>query len=195
MADPKKARAAFAPWDRRELPGLVHRRGVGPAGRATTSGSRCACSRCSAAGWPPCPSSTSRCASARHCYHHAWHAELWHKRLPELREMNPERLTAAGQRRDRRLHRRHDRARGARAHHREARRRLPGADPAQDRGVHVPPQQHEHDHRRTDHPLAQVHPPGRVRGLARRRDADPVAHRDPGRGRPGGRATRPSSRS
>ena len=30
-----------------------------------------------------------------HCYHHAWHAELWHKRLPELREMNPDRLTAA----------------------------------------------------------------------------------------------------
>jgi hypothetical protein len=28
-----------------------------------------------------------------HTYHHAWHAELWHKRLPELREMNPERLT------------------------------------------------------------------------------------------------------
>jgi hypothetical protein len=28
-----------------------------------------------------------------HCYHHAWHADLWHKRLPELREMNPERLT------------------------------------------------------------------------------------------------------
>ncbi len=35
-----------------------------------------------------------------HCYKHAWHAELWHKRLPELREMNPDRLTAAGQRRD-----------------------------------------------------------------------------------------------
>jgi hypothetical protein len=30
-----------------------------------------------------------------HCYKHAWHAELWHKRLPELREMNPERLTVA----------------------------------------------------------------------------------------------------
>jgi hypothetical protein len=29
-----------------------------------------------------------------HTYHHAWHAELWHKRLPELREMDPERLTA-----------------------------------------------------------------------------------------------------
>jgi len=28
-----------------------------------------------------------------HCYHHAWHADLWHKRLPELREMDPERLT------------------------------------------------------------------------------------------------------
>ncbi len=28
-----------------------------------------------------------------HCYHHAWHAELWQKRLPELREMNPDRLT------------------------------------------------------------------------------------------------------
>jgi hypothetical protein len=27
-----------------------------------------------------------------HCYHHAWHAELFDKRLPELREMNPERL-------------------------------------------------------------------------------------------------------
>src|SRR5207245_2736928 len=24
---------------------------------------------------------------------HAWHSELWNKRLPELREMNPERLT------------------------------------------------------------------------------------------------------
>lgn len=28
-----------------------------------------------------------------HCYHHAFHAELWHKRLPELGEMTPERLT------------------------------------------------------------------------------------------------------
>jgi hypothetical protein len=28
-----------------------------------------------------------------HCYHHAFHSELWHKRLPELREMNPDRLT------------------------------------------------------------------------------------------------------
>lgn len=28
-----------------------------------------------------------------HTYHHAWHAELFDKRLPELREMNPERVT------------------------------------------------------------------------------------------------------
>lgn len=28
-----------------------------------------------------------------HCYHHSFHAEQWHARLPELREMNPERLT------------------------------------------------------------------------------------------------------
>ena len=41
-----------------------------------------------------------------HCYKHAWHAELWHKRLPELREMNPDRLTRAGQRRHGPLHRR-----------------------------------------------------------------------------------------
>ena len=27
------------------------------------------------------------------CYHHAWHAELWHRGLPELREMRPDRLT------------------------------------------------------------------------------------------------------
>ncbi len=30
-----------------------------------------------------------------HCYHHAFHAELWHKRLPELRELDPTRLTVA----------------------------------------------------------------------------------------------------
>jgi len=28
-----------------------------------------------------------------HCYHHAWHADLFDKRLPELREMQTERLT------------------------------------------------------------------------------------------------------
>ncbi len=28
---------------------------------------------------------------ARHCYEHAWHADLWRKRLPELREVNEDR--------------------------------------------------------------------------------------------------------
>ena len=30
-----------------------------------------------------------------HCYHHAFHAELWYRRLPELRSMDPERLSVA----------------------------------------------------------------------------------------------------
>lgn len=30
---------------------------------------------------------------AAHCHHHAWHAELWHKRIPELQDMGPDRLT------------------------------------------------------------------------------------------------------
>lgn len=29
-----------------------------------------------------------------YCHHHGFHAELWHRRLPELREMNPATLTA-----------------------------------------------------------------------------------------------------
>ncbi|MEM7337949.1 MAG: hypothetical protein AAF467_04820 [Actinomycetota bacterium] len=29
-----------------------------------------------------------------HCYHHSAHAELWHRRLPELADVNPEQLTA-----------------------------------------------------------------------------------------------------
>ena len=47
-----------------------------------------------------------------HCYKHAWHAELWHKRLPELREMNPDRLTKPANDGDGALRRRDDRARG-----------------------------------------------------------------------------------
>lgn len=29
---------------------------------------------------------------ARHSHHHAWHAELWRDRIPELAHLNPERL-------------------------------------------------------------------------------------------------------
>lgn len=42
-----------------------------------------------------CPEPEIKQQLAVHCYHHAFHAELWYKRLPELREMEPERLTVA----------------------------------------------------------------------------------------------------
>ena len=141
MADPKKPRAPFAPWDRRELPGAFT---VEESARRVGNYKWVEMRLFEAlGGWvATVPELDVKMRLGTHCYHHAWHAELWHKRLPELREMNPERLTVPRQRRARRLHRRHDRARGARADDREAGRRLPGADPAQDRGVHVPPEQH-----------------------------------------------------
>ena len=80
----------------------------------------------------------------------------------------------------------------ARSDDREARRRVPRVHPALHLGVHVPSQQHEPDHRRTHHPVAHLHPPGRVRRLARRRDAHPVAHRDTRRGRPSSSASGPT---
>jgi hypothetical protein len=92
MADPLKPRAAFAPWDRREIPGLFD---VEESARRVgiykwlemrlfeTLG-----------GWvATVPELDVKLVLGRHCYHHAWHAELWDKRLPELREMNTTRLT------------------------------------------------------------------------------------------------------
>ena len=64
-----------------------------------------------------------------HCYHHAWHAELWHKRLPELREMNPERLTVPPNDELVAFVDALTEPEAPGAHHREARRRLPRADP------------------------------------------------------------------
>jgi len=29
-----------------------------------------------------------------HCHHHAWHAQMWRDRLPDLAELDPDRLTA-----------------------------------------------------------------------------------------------------
>jgi hypothetical protein len=93
MADPRKPRAAFAPWDRRELPGAF-----GVEESAVRLG-RCAWLEMRLfellGGWvATIPELDVKVRLGTHCYHHAWHAELWHKRLPELREMNPERLTA-----------------------------------------------------------------------------------------------------
>jgi len=94
MADPKKPRAAFAPWDRRELPGAFtveetakrvgHYKWVEMKTFEVLGG------------WiATVPELDVKMRLGTHCYHHAWHADLWNKRLPELREMNTERLTLA----------------------------------------------------------------------------------------------------
>lgn len=93
MADPTKPRSAFAPWDRRELPGLFD---VAESARRVGNYKWIEMRLFEAlGGWvATIPELDVKMVLGRQCYHHAWHAELWHKRLPELREMNPERLTA-----------------------------------------------------------------------------------------------------
>lgn len=92
MADPSKPRAPFAPWDRRELPGsftvedtalrVGHYKWIEMRIFELMGG------------WvATIPELDVKLRLGTHCYHHAFHSELWHKRLPELREMNPERLT------------------------------------------------------------------------------------------------------
>jgi len=92
MADPKKPRAAFAPWDRRELPGAFS---VEESARRAGNYKWIEMKLFEAlGGWvATVPELDVKMRLGTHCYHHAWHAELWHKRLPELREMNPDRLT------------------------------------------------------------------------------------------------------
>src|SRR3989454_8468958 len=91
MADPTKARPAFAPWDRRELPGSFtveeSARRVGNYKWVETRLFEVL------GGWvATVPELDVKMRLGTHCYHHAWHAGLWHKRLPELPEINPERL-------------------------------------------------------------------------------------------------------
>ena len=92
MADPYKARAPFAPWDRRELPGLFD---VEESARRIGNYLWAEMKLFEAlGGWvATVPELDVKMRLGTHCYKHAWHAELWHKRLPELREMNPDRLT------------------------------------------------------------------------------------------------------
>jgi len=92
MADPKKPRPAFAPWDRRELPGAFD---VEETARRVGHYKWIEMKLFEAlGGWiATVPELDVKMRLGTHCYHHAWHADLWHKRLPELREMNPERLT------------------------------------------------------------------------------------------------------
>lgn len=92
MADPRKPRPAFAPWDRRELPGAFT---VEESARRVGHYKWVEMRLFEAlGGWvATVPELDVKMRLGTHTYHHAWHAELWHKRLPELREMNPERLT------------------------------------------------------------------------------------------------------
>lgn len=92
MADPKRPRAPFAPWDRRELPGIFS---VEESARRVGNYKWIEMRLFEVlGGWvATVPELDVKMRLGTHCYHHAWHAELWHKRLPELREMNPDRLT------------------------------------------------------------------------------------------------------
>jgi hypothetical protein len=94
MADPDAPRSVFAPWDRRELPGLFP---VEESARRVGHYKWIEMRLFEAlGGWvATIPELDVKATLGRHCYHHAWHAELWHKRLPELREMNPDRLAKA----------------------------------------------------------------------------------------------------
>ncbi|MEM9134336.1 MAG: hypothetical protein AAGE88_18455 [Actinomycetota bacterium] len=92
MAEASTPRAPFAPWDRRELPGAFSveetARRVGHYKWIEMRIFELM------GGWvATVPELDVKLRLGTHCYHHAFHSELWHKRLPELREMNPERLT------------------------------------------------------------------------------------------------------
>ena len=94
MADASKPRAPFAPWDRRELPGaFTVEETAKRVGHYKWIEMRIFELM---GGWvATIPELDVKLRLGTHCYHHAFHSELWHKRLPELREMNPERLTVA----------------------------------------------------------------------------------------------------
>ena len=92
MSDATAPRPPFAPWDRRQLPGLFS---VEESARRVGNYKWVEMRLFEAlGGWvATVPEMDVKIRLGTHCYKHAWHAELWHKRLPELREMNPDRLT------------------------------------------------------------------------------------------------------
>jgi hypothetical protein len=91
MPETTEPRAAFAPWDRRQLPGLFS---VEESAKRVGHYKWVEMRLFEAlGGWvATVPELDIKMRLGTHCYHHAWHSELWHKRLPELREMNPDRL-------------------------------------------------------------------------------------------------------
>ena len=185
-----KARAPFAPWDRRELPGSSRSRRP-PPGRQLQVGRDAPLRGARRLGRHRARARREAGARPAHLSPRLARRAVAQAAARAARD-EPGAADPAAERRVRHVHGRGARARGARADDREARRRLPRADPAVHRRVHVPPQRHEPDHRRADDPLAQVRPAGRVRGLARRRDAAPVADRH---AREGGTGRRAASRS
>jgi hypothetical protein len=93
VAEPHPPRPALAPWDRQERPGAFT---VEETARRVGN-YRWVEMRLfeTLGGWvATVPELDVKIRLGTHCYHHAWHSELWHQRLPELREMDPERLTA-----------------------------------------------------------------------------------------------------
>lgn len=85
--------APFAAWDRREFPGLFT---VVETARRVGHYKWIEMKLFEVMGaWlAAVPELEVKYRLGLHCYQHAFHAELWAKRLPELREMNPQRLTA-----------------------------------------------------------------------------------------------------
>jgi hypothetical protein len=92
MTEAVAPRPAFAPWDRRQLPGLFD---VEESARRVGNYKWVEMRLFEVlGGWvATVPELDVKMRLGTHCYKHAWHADLWHKRLPELREMSPERLT------------------------------------------------------------------------------------------------------
>ncbi len=91
MTDHAKPRSPFAPWDRRELPGIFSveesARRVGHYKWAEIKLFEVL------GGWvATVPELDVKLVLGRHTWFHAEHAKRWDERLPELREMNRERL-------------------------------------------------------------------------------------------------------
>jgi hypothetical protein len=86
-----KPRAPFAPWDRRELPGLFS---VEETARRVGNYKWAEMRLFEAlGGWvATVPELDVKMVLGRHAWFHAEHAKRWDERLPELREMNRERL-------------------------------------------------------------------------------------------------------
>src|SRR5205085_8130886 len=92
VTDHTKARAPFAPWDRRELPGLFS---VEESARRVGNYKWAEMRLFEAlGGWvATVPELDVKMVLGRHTWFHAEHSKRWDDRLPELREMNRERLS------------------------------------------------------------------------------------------------------